>query len=241
MDRARIRVDFNDVTPVLSRTDVAVDSDGNLIKLAEGLPVYCYETDHDWYGRDDNLLADGTATWLDAYGYGPAWRIRFDGRGIRHESDEPGFVVDELPPAVIRVEMSRRSDGDEAPPRMILTMLASQMAPAASGPHFCLACDSDWRTGMVVMPVPPPSAINVGRDGRGAMLATSSNANNSGGSSRAPGLLAARRRAVSTKSSTNAATKGADAPAPAPVAPHSSKYSALMPNPQSRTASRVGR
>jgi hypothetical protein len=71
---------------------------------------------------------------------------------------------------------------------------------------------------MVVIPVPPPSAISVGSDGRGARLPISSSASSIGGSSRAPGERAASRRAVSTRSSTNAATSAAEAPAPAPVA-----------------------
>ena len=39
---------------------------------------------------------------------------------------------------------------------MTLTMLASQIAPAAWSPHLSRAWDSDWSTGMVVIPVPPP-------------------------------------------------------------------------------------
>ena len=101
---------------------------------------------------------------------------------------------------------------------MIFTMEASQIAPAAFSFHLSRACAKDWSTGIVVMPVPPPSAINVGRDGKGARLPISSNANSSGGSSLAPGIRAASLRAVSMRSSTNAATNAADAPAPAPVA-----------------------
>ena len=43
---------------------------------------------------------------------------------------------------------------------MILTMEASQIAPAAWSLHRSLAWDSDWRIGMVVIPVPQPSAIS---------------------------------------------------------------------------------
>ncbi len=72
------------------------------------------------------------------------------------------------------------------------------------------------------MPVPPPSAMSVGSEGSGARLPISSSAIRSGGSSRAPGDRAATRRAVSTRSSTRAATNAALFPAPAPVA---SRYS----------------
>ena len=101
---------------------------------------------------------------------------------------------------------------------MTLTMEASQIAPAAWSPHLSRAWDSDWRTGMVVIPVPPPSAMSTGRDGSGERLPISSSASSSGGSSRAPGEAAARWRAVSTRSSMNAATSDQEAPAPAPVA-----------------------
>ena len=92
------------------------------------------------------------------------------------------------------------------------------MAPAAWSPHLLRAWDSDWSTGMVVIPVPPPSAMSTGIDGSGERFPISSRASSRGGSSRAPGDAAARCRAVSTKSSMNAATSGHEAPAPAPVA-----------------------
>jgi hypothetical protein len=41
-------------------------------------------------------------------------------------------------------------------------MLASQIVLAAWSPHLLRAWASDWRTGIVVMPVPPPSAISTG-------------------------------------------------------------------------------
>src|SRR5680860_791045 len=119
-------------------------------------------------------------------------------------------------------ERSCRSRAADVPPSTTLTMDASQIAPAAWSPHLSLACDRDCKTGIVVMPVPPPSAIRTGMDGRGERLPISSRAMSSGGSSRAPGEAAARWRAVSTRSSMNAATNDQDAPAPAPVA---SRYS----------------
>ena len=101
---------------------------------------------------------------------------------------------------------------------MIFTIAASQIADAAFSDHFSRACASDCRTGMVVIPDPPPSAMSVGKDGNGDRFATSSSASNSGGSRRAPGLRAARRRAASTTSSMSAATSGAELFAPAAVA-----------------------
>jgi hypothetical protein len=119
------------------------------------------------------------------------------------------------PMSVVR---SCRSLEFDAPPRTILTIEASQIAPAAFSDHFSRACARLWSTGMVVIPVPPPSAMSVGSEGKGARLPTSSSASSSGGSRRAPGLVAARRRAASTTSSTNAATNAAELLAPAPVA-----------------------
>ena len=104
---------------------------------------------------------------------------------------------------------------------MIFTIAASQIAFAAFSPHLSRACANDWSTGIVVMPVPPPSAMRVGSDGSGARFPISSNASSTGGSRRAPAERAAIRRAVSMRSSTSAATSAEDAPAPAPVA---SKY-----------------
>src|SRR5699024_5022091 len=118
----------------------------------------------------------------------------------------------------IKVLRSWRSRLLETPPRMTLTMEASQIAPAALSFHLSRAWARDWSTGRVVIPVPPPSAISVGRLGRGARFPISSSASSRGGSRRAPGERAAIRRAVSMRSSTKAATRAADAPAPAPVA-----------------------
>ena len=92
---------------------------------------------------------------------------------------------------------------------MILTMLASQIAPAWCSLHLSRAWARDCKTGMVVILVPPPSAMSVGRTA-GARFPISSSASNSGGSSRAPGERAASRRAVSMRSSTNAATSDAE-------------------------------
>jgi hypothetical protein len=95
----------------------------------------------------------------------------------------------------ISVERSCRSRELDAPPRTTLTIDESQIVPAAFSLHFVRACARDCSTGMVVMPVPPPSAIKLGSEGSGARLPISSSARSRGGSSRAPALRAARRRA----------------------------------------------
>ena len=90
----------------LSRTEAVADSNGNAITLTEGMPVFVYEPDADWYGRDDYLLADGVATWCDdAHGRGPMWCVRLDDRGVRHESDEPGFAYAAMTPQAMREKM----------------------------------------------------------------------------------------------------------------------------------------
>ena len=93
------------------------------------------------------------------------------------------------------------------PDRVRLVLSPISLAPAPEG-----SCS----TGNGVIPVPPPSAINVGRLGSGE-VSISSNASNNGGSIRAPGERAAIFLAVSTRSSMNAATSAEDAPAPAPA------------------------
>jgi len=92
----------------LSRLDVVTDSDGNEIRLAEGMPVHLYDPDTDWYDRPDNLLCDGIATWRDdAFGHGPMWCVLVDERWVYHESDDPSFVFPELSPAEMREKMYR--------------------------------------------------------------------------------------------------------------------------------------
>lgn len=125
-------------------------------------------------------------------------------------------VISSLSP--ISADRSCKSREFDAPPRMTFTIDASHSALALFSPHFSRAWARDCSTGRVVIPVPPPSAISVGSDGSGARLPISSRARSIGGSSRVPGEVAAIFRAVSTRSSMNAATSAEDAPAPAPVA-----------------------
>ena len=64
-------------------------------------------------------------------------------------------------------DRSSRSRALEPPPRMTLTIAASQIAEAACSPHTARAWASDWSTTTVEMPVPPPSDISEGSDGSG--------------------------------------------------------------------------
>ena len=90
----------------LSRADVVTDSAGNNLTLTEGMPVHVYESDTDWYGRDDYLLADGIATWRDnAHGRGPMWCVQLDERGVRHESEEPEFEFPAMTAGAMRERM----------------------------------------------------------------------------------------------------------------------------------------
>ena len=64
-------------------------------------------------------------------------------------------------------DRSCRSRALEPPPRMILTIAASQIAPAACSPHTVRAWARDCRTTMVEIPDPPPSDISDGSEGSG--------------------------------------------------------------------------
>jgi hypothetical protein len=111
MDRPRILFDFNryGVQPTpLTHADTIVYSDGTQVTLSDGMPVFLYEPDTDWYERVDNLLADGVAIWCaDGLEHGPMCCVRLDERGIRHESDGPDFVLPTLAPARMREAMYR--------------------------------------------------------------------------------------------------------------------------------------
>jgi hypothetical protein len=109
VDEPRILVDFAGATIVpmpLSHADTVVDSQGKRIRLHEGMAVRLFQPDTDWYGRDDYRLADGTVTWDDPdQVHGPQWCVLLDERGVRRESDEPGFAVSALPAAQRREKM----------------------------------------------------------------------------------------------------------------------------------------
>ncbi|MDC0948585.1 hypothetical protein OAS86_04490 [Gammaproteobacteria bacterium] len=69
MDKPRIRVDFNELVQedvvLLSKADEALDSDGSLINLVEGLAVSLYEFNHYADGTIEYLLAEGVAVLND--------------------------------------------------------------------------------------------------------------------------------------------------------------------------------
>lgn len=93
MDRARIRVDFNEMVEpdlvLLSKSDVRTDSAGNEIMLTVGTQVYIYCPDVNDFGQKDNLIADGYVERNTFGGWTSAakWCCRIDERGIRWESD----------------------------------------------------------------------------------------------------------------------------------------------------------
>ena len=65
MDRARIRVDFNEMVSddlvLLSKTDEVEDSQGNRFNLSEGKDISIYEFNDYEDGTNEYLLADGVA------------------------------------------------------------------------------------------------------------------------------------------------------------------------------------
>jgi len=65
MDRARIRVDFNELVQddlvLLSKTDEVTDSDENKLILSEGKNIFIYEFNDYKDGTKEYLLADGIA------------------------------------------------------------------------------------------------------------------------------------------------------------------------------------
>ncbi|MEW6762699.1 MAG: hypothetical protein AB1437_17905 [Pseudomonadota bacterium] len=97
MDKARIRVDFNELVGpdlvLLSKTDVVLDSSGAEVLLVEGMPVSIYEYNDYGDGTPEYLLADGIAE-LNDYSINGEWTraakwcCRIDGCGIRNEAGE---------------------------------------------------------------------------------------------------------------------------------------------------------
>jgi hypothetical protein len=94
LDRARIRVDFNELVKpdvvLLSQSDLVVDSAGLEISLAEGLPIFVYEYNRYADGSEDWLLADGFAELNDTaingeWSKAAKWCCRINEHGVRHE------------------------------------------------------------------------------------------------------------------------------------------------------------
>jgi hypothetical protein len=90
----RVRADFNGVfsrVMCLTHTDECLDETGVPVRLEAGMVLTAFEEDTDEHGQRDNLLATGVVEpapdWLQCRG--SRWVLRFDERGVRHESDEP--------------------------------------------------------------------------------------------------------------------------------------------------------
>lgn len=92
MDKARIRVDFNELVQpdvvLLSQADLVVDSRGTEVSLTEGLSISIYEYNDYADGEKEYLLADGVVEpnnpvvnglWCEHV----KWCCRVDERGIR--------------------------------------------------------------------------------------------------------------------------------------------------------------
>lgn len=95
MDKARIRVDFNEMvdadTVMLSPTDTKTDSRGEVVTFYEGMSVGLYEEDVYENGEVDYLVAEGTVIRhdFDAYPFFPhvKWFCRIDSRGVRNQPE----------------------------------------------------------------------------------------------------------------------------------------------------------
>jgi len=89
----KLRADFNGCFSevlCLSHSDTAVDENGQTVTLVAGMVITAYDEDiNDTGGRDD-LIATGIVEhapeWLRCRG--SKWVLRYDAKGVRHESDE---------------------------------------------------------------------------------------------------------------------------------------------------------
>lgn len=93
MKERRLRADFNgafgDVL-CLSHSDECLDENGAPVILEAGMVVTAFEDDVDDHGERDNLLATGVVEPApDRLACrGSRWVLRYDERGVRHESDD---------------------------------------------------------------------------------------------------------------------------------------------------------
>lgn len=91
MDKARIRVDFNELIQedlvLLSKVDEVIDSEGHSFVLTQGMPVAIYEYNKYQDGGSEYLLAEGivelnnpeiNSSWSKA----AKWCCRINGTGI---------------------------------------------------------------------------------------------------------------------------------------------------------------
>ena len=95
MDRARIKVDFNEMVAedlvLLSKTDNVVDSEGNEIHLVAGNRIYIYEYNKYENGEEEYLLAEGSAELNDpvvngSWTQAAKWCCRISSDGIANET-----------------------------------------------------------------------------------------------------------------------------------------------------------
>ena len=96
LDRARIRVDFNEMVEqdvvLLSNDEEVLDSSGERIALHEDLRVYLYMDDADEYGKPRYLLASGIVERNYASDWSKAvkWCCRIDEWGYRPRMPQGG-------------------------------------------------------------------------------------------------------------------------------------------------------
>ena len=91
MASLKLQADFNGLFSevlCLSHKDTALDEQGNVVNLAEGMLVTAFEENYE-AGKRDDLIASGTVErspdWLQCRG--SRWVLRIDENGVRTESD----------------------------------------------------------------------------------------------------------------------------------------------------------
>ena len=93
LDKARVRVDFNEMVDcdlvLLSAGDSKLDSSGNTVSFVEGLEVDVYQEDSDENGRPDFLVASGIVKRNSAGDWSShvRWCCKISEKGIHHLSE----------------------------------------------------------------------------------------------------------------------------------------------------------
>ena len=88
-----VEADFNGILEpgllCLSHADEVKDSQGNIIRLQEGMVLTAYDLDADENEKPDNIFATGIVERSPSYAKckGSLWSLRINSDGIRHESD----------------------------------------------------------------------------------------------------------------------------------------------------------
>jgi hypothetical protein len=86
-------VDFNELLEpnlvLLSQHDTKQDTDGNIIRLYDGLTISIFSDDIDANGNPDNLIAVGVVERNRNNGWAKhvKWCCRIGPEGIRHQSE----------------------------------------------------------------------------------------------------------------------------------------------------------